>query len=306
MHLEFRVPSQRQPQLPYKFFFCDLSSLLATMPAFTTAALPDELFASLKKARDLGCKPADEHQPYSNRYAAAEQLQELLQQACNADAACSTPEAAEFASWCKVERGLQLLETDLLAEGQKALEEGLSHAWPSTVECLAIQLQAHNALAQLWCERSENETALEHLQSAADLYSAIKQQQQQQKGASPSSTSNPPQEALVEQQGAPEPSSPCTAAAAAAAAATAAADADAVAGACSSDDLPRTSSSSWHAALVDAEQIERDYTTTLFFKAQVHGLMGQKVQSASYCAATLNRQLKQGKPCWLGHVSGLH
>jgi hypothetical protein len=33
----------------------------------------------------------------------------------------------------------------------------------------------------------------------------------------------------------------------------------------------------------------------MFYMAQVYGLRGDKMQSASYCAATLNRQLKQGK-----------
>jgi hypothetical protein len=132
-----------------------------------------------------------------------------------------------------------------------------------------MQLQAHNALASLWCERSENETALSHLQSADTLYNHITQLQG-------SSAAGPAQQSTTQQQ-------PADAASA-------------------SSDATSSSSSNWQAGLVDSDQVERDRTTTLFYMAQVYGLMGDRMQSASYCAATLNRQLKQGesvmRPVW--------
>jgi hypothetical protein len=249
----------------------------------------------LKDARQLGCSPADESEPYKFRYAAADALKELQEQVQHASAETPAGEganevqAAERVAWCKLERGLQLLETDLLSEGQKALEQGLEYAWPGTVECLAIQLQAHNALASLWCERSENGTALQHLRSADDLYSristlqqtaqpspAVEQQQEAQQHVHAEQLQQPAEEHAVAAVGPP-----------AAATDTAAANGGAAS--------PSASSSSRRSALIDADQVERDRTTTLFYLAQVYGLRGDKMQSASYCAATLNRQLKQGK-----------
>lgn len=218
-------------------------------------------YEKLKEARQLGCTPADEHEPYKHRYAAADLLKELADQLLKQEQEQEQQQRQLFVAWCKLERGLQLLETDLLAEGQKVLEEALAYAWPDTVAALAMQLQAHNALAALWCERSENETALSHLQSADTLYSRITQLQ----GSSAAGSAQQP--TTTQQQPAQDH------------------DADAA----------PSSSSSWQACLVGSDQVERDRTTTLFYKAQVYGLMGDRMQSASYCAATLNRQLKQGE-----------
>lgn len=258
--------------------------------------------SKLNESRHLGCTPADEHEPYKNRYAAADalkQLQEQLQQLGLGDGPSPHPTSLLIA-WCKLEQGLQLLETDLLAEGQKALEEGLAFAWPDTVECLAIQLQAHNALASLWCERSENDTAIKHLQSATNLYNSIcelqsKQQQQQQEEAG-AVAPGALQQAHAAAGGQCQQQPAQHQDAAELAAAPTAAATDTPGGPASSPSA--ACSSRWQSDLVDADQIERDRTTTLFYMAQVYGLMGNKMQSASYCAATLNRQLKQGV---LGH-----
>lgn len=270
----------------------------------------------ISEARLLGCTAADESEPFKNRYAAADTFKELqqelqqLQKDCPDDDSNVATTSSSLSAWCQLERGLQLLETDLLAEGQKALEEGLSYAWPATAGSLAIQLQAHNALASLWCDRSEHDTALSHLESAVELHSKIApllqdlQQQVQNAAASGMSISqqmkdthlDPPQQPQQSEQtrsspaalqpGASEPEStaaelPCSA-----------------------------SSSTWESVLVDADTVDRDHTTTLFYMAQVHGLKGNKLLSASYCAATLNRQLKQGMltviVAWLRHLQVLH
>jgi hypothetical protein len=265
------------------------------MAAVGTDSSNSKFAARLKEARQLGSSPADESEPYKFRYAAADALKELQEQVQHARA--KTPadggndevQAAERVAWCKLERGLQLLETDLLSEGQKVLEQGLDYAWPGTVECLAIQLQAHNALASLWCERSENDAALQHLRSADDLYSRISTLQQ---AAQPGPAVEQQQAAKQQLQSGQlqQPADEHAAAAVgppAAATDTAAAEGDAAS--------PSASSSSWQSALIDADQVERDRTTTMFYMAQVYGLRGDKMQSASYCAATLNRQLKQGK-----------
>lgn len=229
---------------------------------------------AILKARQVGCIENDDSEPYKSRYEAADLLQEL-----EAEVLQRPPPSCELlVAWCKLERGLQLLETDLLAEGQKLLEEGLAHAWPDTVECMAIQLQAQNALASLWCERSEHTVALQHLQAAADLHSKIVQQQQQQEkedaapaAVTPCAAPQDQQQPAQQQQMQPSQEQ--------------------------QEDQQQQEDSSraaWQAVLHDASSVERDFTTTLFYMAQVYSLMGDKMQSASYCAATLNRQLKQG------------
>lgn len=253
----------------------------------------DMLISSIQKARTTASEFADEHEPYKNKYAAADMLKQLESASWGH---MDNKAADEVVAWCKLERGLQLLDTDLLAEGQKVLEEGLAYPWPSTVECLAIQLQAHNALAALWCERSENATALKHLQAAADLHSHIKQQQSdsmQEQDATASRRNPGAEQSPSQQQEQPTHQQEHTSQGDAVALGTATAAAP-----CQpATPSPASSSSSsgrWQTALMDADQVERDHTTTLFYMAQVYGLMGDKMKSASYCAATLNRQLKQG------------
>jgi len=264
----------------------------ATMPALSGL---DMLISSIQKARTTGSEFAGEHEPYKNKYAAADMLKQAEAEATSWGP-MDNKAADEVIAWCKLERGLQLLDTDLLAEGQKALEEGLAYPWPSTLECLAIQLQAHNALAALWCERSENTTALEHLQAAADLHSHIKQQQldstQQEQDTTPGRLDPGVEQSPSQQQRQPTHQQEHTPQGGAVALETATATAPPRQQATPS---PASSSSGrWQTALIDAGQIERDHTTTLFYMAQVYGLMGDKMKSASYCAATLNRQLKQG------------
>lgn len=260
----------------------------ATNPPHAEQMIVD-IIAKIKEAKGLGDQEAEDSEPYKNRYAAAlalQQLQEQLQPVCADDADAS--DKADLLAWCQAERGLQLLETDLLAEGQKELEDALSHGWPPALEFLAIQIKANNALAGLWCERSEHETALKHLQTAADLHcrasqlldtqSASTTQVTQRQWQQPDAATDLPSQQQCPQLPAPD---------------TVSESANTVA-----QPVPSTaaaSSHSWHAALCEACQLEEYHTTTLFYMAQVHGLMGNKEQSAAYCAATLNRQLKQGR-----------
>jgi hypothetical protein len=276
-----------------------------------------ELFGYINRVSEgrlLGCTAADESEPFKNRYAAADMFKELQQELQQFKKGCSDGDsdiaqtAARISAWCQLERGLQLLETDLLAEGQRALEEGLSYAWPTTLSSLAIQLQAHNALASLWCDRSEHDTALSHLESAVQLHSKITpllqglQQQAQSAAASGISIPQQMQDTHLNQPQEPQESgqdhSPAALQSAASGAGNAAAEPP-----CSA------SSSSWESVLVDADTVDRDHTTTLFYMAQVHGLKGNKLLSASYCAATLNRQLKQGTltlmVAWPRHLHAL-
>lgn len=257
------------------------------MPVCSEAAELIEYVKRVSEARLLGCTAADESEPFKNRYAAADTLKELqqellqLQQQHFPDGDGNIAQTAAWLSaWCQLERGLQLLETDLLAEGEKALEEGLSYAWPTTLGSLAIQLQAHNALASLWCDRSEHDTALSHLQSAVQLHSKtvpLLQGLQQQMQDTHLDQPQEPQQSGQDQH------PPAALQPAASGADSAAAG------------LPCSASSiSWESLLIVADTVDRDHTTTLFFMAQVHGLKGDKLLSASYCAATLNRQLKQG------------
>jgi hypothetical protein len=223
-------------------------------------------------ARRLRATEDDDSEPYKSKYACSDLLASLEQQA--SALAAITPESSSILShciaYCRLERGLALLETDLIADGQHALEQALEFFWPPSLQSYAAQQQAHNALGGLWCSREEFDKSLQHLQTAAELYSKMKAilqdstsagtaKQQQQEQQEPSSGQQ--EQSSGQQHGQP---------------------------------APRSGTDSWVAKLTDVAAVEPHYTTTLYYLAQVHGHAGDKVLSASYCAATLNRQLKEG------------
>jgi hypothetical protein len=217
-----------------------------------------KLLPAIYDGRKLRGTEDDESEPYKSKYACSDLLTSVEQQA--AALAASQPDAStslgQCIAYCQLERGLALLETDLVADGQRALEQALEFAWPPSLESYAAQQQAHNALGGLWCSREEFETSLKHLKTAAELYRKIKASLQDSSSSS-----------AEEQQG-QQQQEPTTGA----------------------------MNNSWVAQLTDAAAAELHYTTTLYYLAQVHGHAGDKVLSASYCAATLNRQLKEGEP----------
>jgi hypothetical protein len=217
-----------------------------------------KLLPAICDGRKLRATEDDESEPYKSKYACSDLLVSVEQQA--AALAAIQPEASttlgQCIAYCQLERGLALLETDLVADGQSALEQALEFAWPPSLESYTAQQQAHNALGGLWCSREEFETSLDHLKTATELYGEIKASLQDS-----SSSSN-----TEEQQGQQQQES-----------------------------ATGSVHNSWVAQLTDAAAAEPHYTTTLYYLAQVHGHAGDKVLSASYCAATLNRQLKEGE-----------
>lgn len=218
----------------------------------------------LKEARRLRAIVDDESEPYKSKYASADMLQSLEQQTAShatAQAGCDDL-IRQCVAMCQLERGLVLLETDLTAEGQKAVEQGLKHDWPATTTSHAIRQLGNNALGALWCGREDFDTSLQYLQTASDLYNKMKAQ-------SSSSGSSSTEADLP------------------------------AASVSASADVPEQQtqlSTAWDEVFAaDAAQVERQYTTTLYFMAQVYGYAGDKLRSASYCAATLNRQLQEGE-----------
>jgi hypothetical protein len=222
-----------------------------------------KLLPAVPKGRKLRATEDDESEPYKSKYACSDLLASVEEQA--AALAAIQPEASttlgHCIAYCQLERGLSLLETDLVADGQRALEQALEFSWPPSLESYAAQQQAHNALGGLWCSREEFDTSLEHLKTAAELHSKIKASLQDSSSAI--ADQQPGQQQQQQQQ-----------------------------------ELELATGSvtdSWAAQITDAAAVELHYTTTLYYLAQVHGHAGDKVLSASYCAATLNRQASEGE-----------
>ena len=192
----------------------------------------------------------------------------------------------------KARLGLTLLETDLLADGEKSVLEALPflvHGWPARP--LLLQ-EAYNALGALCCGRGNMDQALEWLHQSEELY-------HKQVAAAGAGTA----------AGAGAAGAGAGPVAGAGAAGQRAASGQDVGAAVSSDmggdDRRRpsetaaaqqgggASASSAGGAL--NSRLEMQYTTTLFYLAQVHGHARDREKSAEYCAATLGRQLQTGE-----------
>lgn len=227
--------------------------------------ITNQLLPGIQEARRLRAVEDDDKEPYKSKYLAGDLLSSLAEQAAAIYGKLSASDAdcGHIIAYCQLERGLVLLETDLTAEGQRALEQSLQYTWPTTLESYAAQQQACNALGGLWCSREEFDRSLHHLNMAAELYRTISTPQCSSSSSSMTlpAPAEPPRQAQDEQQEQPQLSSRGT---------------------------------SWVAILTDMSKVDTHYTATLYYMAQVYGHAGDKVQSASYCAATLNRQLKEG------------
>lgn len=221
--------------------------------------------------------------------------------ACSEDQTSPCPDAAvpsptELSSLLKLllaemqlRRGIILLETDLLKDGENAVNSALpvltsAHAQAQaaplaatfsspppppqqqelqqTKESLSevdrltgLLLEAYNALGALQCGRANFQAASEQLLAAQALYNRMRPSRSQL-GPSLDSTALP-----------------------------AAADISQVASSAS------TSSSAGSPQPFQWDKVEALYTSTLFFLAQVHGHANEQAKSALYCAATLYRQL---------------
>lgn len=192
----------------------------------------------LKKVTDLKLSDPDEERPYDHLYKAAALCEEAIQETRKGDM------DVQLLHVLMARRGLILLETDLLADGQACLEEALpwleANLTPSA-ECSsgkadqddesvgpALILECYNGMGALQSGRSDFDAALAWLEKAEALYESIVK----------------------------------------------------------------------HNPLSKAEKnVEAQYTSTLFYLAQVYAHADRKDKSAEYCAATLRRQLEGGECC---------
>lgn len=178
----------------------------------------------------------------------------------------------------QVRRGLLLLNTDQLADGEAAVAAGVPVLEAALPRHALLLLRAYQALALQHGERDELEPALQRLQAAEALY-------RQHLAPRPA------------HQGKPEAAAAAVSGSAAASAGSgASAAAAAEAGAAEGAQAPSSGAADQAAggAAVPASAADQAHTMTLFYLAQVHGQMGHQKQAVAYCAATLARQVTQG------------
>jgi tetratricopeptide (TPR) repeat protein len=149
----------------------------ASWASFAAGDLPD----GLERVRGLLEQEPDPAAPYAPLYAAADALGALAASARAAGG--GAPAAAEAcAARLDLERGLALLQTDLLGEGEPLVAAALAAPPPPRGWRLREALRARNALGALWCDRGDNERALEHLQQAEAAYCAARAAGRQPRG----------------------------------------------------------------------------------------------------------------------------
>ncbi|KAG2428764.1 hypothetical protein HXX76_011465 [Chlamydomonas incerta] len=225
-----------------------------------------------------------------------------------------SPQALAAAA-ARIRCGLILLDTDLLPDGEAYVKAGLGtlEAAPGAAEAyLAWLLEAYNALGALYSNRGSHAIALEWLQKAESLYQRVTatgtrhahlnlpiagapKQQQQQQQQEPVTT--PLAADKQEQQGA---AGDAAAAGVAADGAAAEPGAAAAAAAVPPPELAVAADGGGQAELVelpgcDSDRVQDQYTSTLYFMAQVYANQKLQDRSALYCAATMYRQLAAGK-----------
>ena len=144
---------------------------MATWSEFAASTLPAELSRVNKL---LNAEP-DPSAPYQALYDAADALARMEERA-DALAAANDPEPAARAAarFCadrlRLERGLVLLQTDLLCEAEPLVSGALARRPEGWAPRDA--LRARNALAALWCDRDDAPRALAYLQEAQAAYDA--------------------------------------------------------------------------------------------------------------------------------------
>lgn len=139
-----------------------------------------ELRDRLKEARRLADADPDESAPYQHLYQAAEMLEDLekklvAQGKADGDGAASAAaaSAAAIVRRLRLERGLLLLQTDLLTDGEALVSKAVDAADAAAAPLpLLAALRARNALGALWCDRGDAERAKRHLEAAEALFLA--------------------------------------------------------------------------------------------------------------------------------------
>ncbi len=132
------------------------------------AVLSADLPAALARVKQLTDTKPDLAAPYRSIYAACDALQALETRAA-AGGADSKDAASACAARLRMERGLLLLQTDMLHEGEPMVADllGGGRPWP-----LWVALRARNALGALWIDRDDSPLGLRHLEAARALYHA--------------------------------------------------------------------------------------------------------------------------------------
>lgn len=145
-------------------------------PSWAAFAAGD-LATGLARVRGLSAAEPDEAAPFAHLYAASDLLADLGSRAAAIAAAGGRGAliAAACAARLALERGLTLLQTDLLHEGEPLVAAALTSGAPAAAPLpLLAALRARNALGAIWCDRGDDARALEHLAAADALYQAAR------------------------------------------------------------------------------------------------------------------------------------
>jgi hypothetical protein len=269
------------------------------------SALPEQLQSRLvgvlSQCQQLQGAEDPEEQPYKRLYAAADLLEALLselqavqqQQQQEAGSAHLQPLLAEASAWARCLRGIVLLQTDLLHDGEADLTAGLAHAWSDSCYSHALRSRALNTLGALCQERSKHTEAQQHLEAALTHYQAAKSGPWAAGG--PAGSSPPQQPCSSDEATATTTTSSSSQGPDGASSAPAAATP-------SSSSSPSSPLERLHASLAAASgmtpaYLEQHHSLTLVTLAQVAAAQGQAAASAAYCAAGLNSYLATGGWC---------
>ena len=245
----------------------------------------------------------------------------------------SDPELPLAIAELQVRRGLLLLNTDQLADGEAAVAAGVPPLEAALPRHALLLLRAYQALALQHGERDRLEPALQRLQAAEALYrqhlaprpaAQAPQHDQALQPAGVAEAGAAGQPGQANEPGAPAVAAPSSAGHDSAAAGAAGQDAQqgkpgaaaavgpgsavagagseasvaapAQAGAAGGAQAPGAEAADGAAggAAVPASAADQAHTMTLFYLAQVHGQMGHQAHAVAYCAATLARQVTQG------------
>lgn len=156
------------------------------------------ILRTIKTAADLAAREEDEAEPYKFKYAAADALKACIDAPSSDSTAAegaptasgldsqhenlsndvtsssgSNPELGQAVAAARIRRGLILLDTDLLPDGEAEIIAGVTILEAEPDKYLAWLLESYNALGALYSQRGELQQALDWLQKAESLYQKI-------------------------------------------------------------------------------------------------------------------------------------
>lgn len=128
----------------------------------------------IRQVADLCLREPDEKKPYDFKYQAAELCKQAVEQGSGkalAEVLAAPPaDAADEVYVLLARRGLSLMETDLLADGQQCIETAMKQLSADEAKHLALLLECYNALGALQSGRDDLQGSLRLLESAEALY----------------------------------------------------------------------------------------------------------------------------------------